>query len=65
MNDQAPVWDTKGGKYEVIENQQFIIDLNASDDFPNSIIFSLDTSKPDHEFLTSINRVENLSLNQF
>ena len=50
VNDQAPVWDTKGGKYEVIENQQFIIDLNASDDFPNSIIFSLDTSKPDHEF---------------
>ena len=41
MNDQAPVWDTIGGNYEINENQQFVIDLNASDDFKNPLFFPL------------------------
>ena len=39
-----------GGNYQVIENQQFIIDLNASDDFNNSILFSIDPASPDFQF---------------
>ena len=50
VNDQAPVWDTIGGNYEINENQQFVIDLNASDDFQESIIFSIDPASPDLQF---------------
>lgn len=49
-NDQAPVWITNGGNYDVNENQQFVIDLNASDDFQDSIIFSIDPASPDFQF---------------
>ena len=50
INDEAPVWLVSGGNYKIPENQKFVIDLNASDDFQNSIIFSLDNNWPDHEF---------------
>ena len=50
VNDQPPVWSVNGGNYQVIENQQFIIDLNASDDFNNSIVFSIDPASPDFQF---------------
>lgn len=53
VNDQAPVWITNGGNYDVNENQQFVIDLNASDDFQDSIIFSINPDpilSPDLQF---------------
>jgi hypothetical protein len=50
VNDQAPVWITNGGNYDVNENQQFVIDLNASDDFQDSIIFSIDPTSHDFQF---------------
>jgi alpha-tubulin suppressor-like RCC1 family protein len=50
VNDESPVWLVNGGNYLVIENQQFVIDLNASDDFNNSIVFSIDPASPDHQF---------------
>ena len=50
VNDVTPQWLVTGGNYKIAENQDFIIDLNASDDFNNSIIFSLDSSSPDYQF---------------
>ena len=50
INDEPPVWLVNGGNYDLIENQQFVIDLNASDDFNNSIVFSIDPASPDFQF---------------
>jgi hypothetical protein len=50
INDLAPVWITKGGQYSIPENLGFAIDLNASDDFQDSIVFTLDPTSPDYQF---------------
>jgi hypothetical protein len=50
INDLAPVWITKGGQYSIPENRGLAIDLNASDDFQDSIVFTLDPTSPDYQF---------------
>ena len=50
VNDQKPVWQTIGGNYLIPENRTLAIDLNASDDFNSSMVFSLDPTSPDYEF---------------
>ena len=50
VNDQKPVWQTIGGNYLIPENRTLAMDLNASDDFNSSMVFSLDPTSPDYEF---------------
>ena len=37
-------------KHSIPENRGLAIDLNASDDFQNSIVFTLDPTSPDNQF---------------